>query len=62
LKENLVAPVTRLEIMSGQTLGGATTAVLQGFMILFLSVFFNLRILGIGGFLIALAFMVLIGV
>ena len=30
LKETLVAPVSRLEIMSGQTLGGATTAVHPG--------------------------------
>ena len=39
LKETLVAPVSRLEIMSGQTLGGATTAVIQGSLILVLSVF-----------------------
>jgi len=62
LKETLVAPVSRLEIMLGQTLGGATTAVLQGFMILVLSVFIGLRISSAGGFLIALAFMVLIGI
>jgi ABC-2 type transport system permease protein len=62
LKETLVAPVSRLEIMLGQTLGGATTAVLQGFMILVLSVFIGLRISSAGGFLTALAFMVLIGI
>ena len=62
LKETLVAPVSRLEIMLGQTVGGATTAVLQGFMILVLSVFIGLRISSAGGFLIALAFMVLIGI
>jgi len=62
LKETLVAPVSRLEIMLGQTLGGATTAVLQGFMILVLSIFIGLRISGTAGFLIALGFMVLIGI
>ena len=62
LKETLVAPVSRLEIMLGQTLGGATTAVLQGFMILVLSVFIGLRISSLSGFFIALAFMVLIGI
>ena len=62
LKETLVAPVSRLEIMLGQTLGGATTAVLQGFMILVLSVFIGLRISSVSGFFIALAFMVLIGI
>jgi ABC-2 type transport system permease protein len=62
LKETLVAPVSRLEIMVGQTLGGATTAVLQGSMILVLSVFIGLRISNPVGFLIALAFMILIGI
>jgi ABC-2 type transport system permease protein len=62
LKETLVAPVSRLEIMLGQTLGGATTAVLQGFMILILSIFIGLHIASVGGFLIAFAFMVLIGI
>src|SRR6266576_7321039 len=33
LKETLVAPVPRLQIMIGRTLGGATVAVLQGFII-----------------------------
>lgn len=34
LKETLVAPVSRLQIMVGRTLGGATVAVLQGTLIL----------------------------
>src|SRR5690349_11598625 len=34
LKETLVAPVPRIEIMIGRTLGGATVAVLQGALIL----------------------------
>jgi ABC-2 type transport system permease protein len=62
LKETLVAPVSRLEIMLGQTLGGATTAVLQGFMILVLSVFIGLHISSLTGMLIAFEFMVLIGI
>ena len=33
LKETLVAPVPRVQIMIGRTLGGATVAVLQGFII-----------------------------
>src|SRR5881392_3243323 len=33
LKETLVAPVPRLTIMIGRTLGGATVAVLQGALI-----------------------------
>ncbi|MDT8358465.1 MAG: ABC transporter permease, partial [Methanomicrobiaceae archaeon] len=61
LKETLVAPVSRLEIMFGQTLGGATTACIQGLIILVLSLFLGLELLEVAGFLIALAFMVLIG-
>jgi ABC-2 type transport system permease protein len=62
LKETLVAPVSRLEIMSGQTLGGATTAVIQGSMILVLSVLVGFPLSDPFGFLIALAFMILIGI
>jgi len=62
LKETLVAPVSRLEIMLGQTFGGETTAVLQGFMILVLSLFIGLKVSSLAGFLIAFAFMVLIGI
>ena len=62
LKETLVAPVSRLEIMSGQTLGGATTAVIQGSLILVLSMFVGFPLLNPVGFLIALAFMILIGI
>ena len=62
LKETLVAPVSRLEIMSGQTLGGATTAVIQGSMILVLSVLVGFPLSDPVGFLIALAFMILIGI
>jgi ABC-2 type transport system permease protein len=61
LKETLVAPVSRISIMIGQTLGGATTAVIQG-LILFL---ISLVIGGLSfnsGVLIALVFMVLIGI
>lgn len=34
LKETLVAPVSRLQIMIGRTLGGATVAIIQGSLIL----------------------------
>jgi ABC-2 type transport system permease protein len=33
LKETLVAPVSRINIMFGRTLGGATVAVMQGFIV-----------------------------
>ena len=62
LKETLVAPVSRLEIMLGQTLGGATTALFQGFIILVLSLFLGVRPAGVGGAAVAIGFMILIGV
>jgi ABC-2 type transport system permease protein len=62
LKETLVAPVSRLEIMLGQTAGGATTAFLQGVVVLLILVFFGLTSAGTGGFFIALGFMILIGI
>jgi len=49
LKETLVAPVSRLEIMLGQTLGGATTACIQGLIILVLSLFMGLNVTSLLG-------------
>ncbi|MDO8428140.1 MAG: ABC transporter permease [Candidatus Diapherotrites archaeon] len=37
LKETLVAPVSRLEIMLGRTLGGATVASIQGIIVLIIA-------------------------
>jgi ABC-2 type transport system permease protein len=62
LKETLVAPVSRLEIMLGQTAGGATTAFIQGMIILLLSVFIGLKSESLLGFFIAFGFMALIGI
>jgi ABC-2 type transport system permease protein len=61
LKETLVAPVSRLEIMIGQTFGGATTAFIQGMIILALSLLIGLQA-GLEGLLIAFGFMTLIGI
>src|ERR1700712_3954324 len=38
LKETLVAPVSRFKIMIGGALGGATTAVLQGSLVLVIAI------------------------
>ncbi len=43
LKETLVAPVSRLNIMVGRTLGGATVAMFQGLIVLALSCLFGFR-------------------
>ena len=44
LKETLVAPVTRFEIMLGKTLGGATVAFLQGCFVLVLTMLLGFRV------------------
>ena len=43
LKETLVAPVSRFNIMIGRTLGGATIATLQGFIVFLLSLLAGFR-------------------
>ncbi len=43
LKETLVAPVSRFEIMLGRTLGGATIACMQGVIVFFLSLLIGFR-------------------
>lgn len=43
LKETLVAPVSRLEIMVGRTLGGATVAIIQGLIIFLISFIIGFR-------------------
>ncbi|MFZ0004266.1 MAG: ABC transporter permease [Methanoregula sp.] len=62
LKETLIAPVSRIEIMFGMTVGGATTAVFQGIILMVLATLLGLRIANPGGFFFALGFMVLVGI
>jgi ABC-2 type transport system permease protein len=62
LKEMLVAPVSRLEIMSGRTLGGATVAVFQGIIVLLISFVAGFRPVSIAMIPIALLFMFIIAV
>jgi ABC-2 type transport system permease protein len=59
LKEILIAPVSRLKIMIGRTLGGATVAIFQGIIVLLIAMIFGFRF-NIGSLLVALLFMVLI--
>lgn len=60
LKEMLVAPISRLEIMIGRSLGGATVATIQGIIVLFISFLFGFRPLNKVGIFLALIFMFLI--
>ncbi len=60
LKETLVAPVSRFEIMVGRTLGGATVAALQGVVVLILSLLIGFRPVSWALFPLAFVFMFLI--
>jgi ABC-2 type transport system permease protein len=44
LKESLVAPVSRMKLLAGRTLGGATIAVLQGILVLIVSFLIGFRV------------------
>ncbi|UCF12550.1 MAG: ABC transporter permease [Thermoplasmatales archaeon] len=59
LQEVLVAPVSRFSIIIGRTLGGATTALIQGFIILFIAFGLGVPIAGISGLMLTIVFMVL---
>lgn len=60
LKETLVAPVSRVEIMIGRTLGGATVAVFQGLVVLIISFFLGFRVSNLFLLPVAVVFMFLI--
>ena len=62
LKETLVAPVSRLQIMIGRTLGGATVAVLQGLLVTIVCLIAGFRPVNLSTVPIALGFMVLIAI
>src|SRR5215475_678788 len=62
LKETLVAPVPRIQIMIGRTLGGATTATLQGTLVLLVCLLAGFRPHSFGGVLLGFLFMALIAV
>lgn len=60
LQEVLVAPVSRLSIVIGRTLGGATIALLQGIIIMIIAIALGLPIVSIGCLILALLIMVLL--
>jgi ABC-2 type transport system permease protein len=60
LKETLVAPVSRLQIMIGRTMGGATVAIIQGLLIAVVCVIAGFRPAHLATIPIAFGFMVLI--
>lgn len=60
LQEVLVAPVRRFVIILGQTFGGATVALLQGFIILLIALFFGVQPPNILSLVLTFIFMILI--
>lgn len=60
LKETLVAPVPRVIIMIGRTLGGATVATLQGTIVLLISIIAGFRLPHLALFPVVLLVMALI--
>jgi ABC-2 type transport system permease protein len=62
LKETLVAPVPRLWIMIGRTLGGATVAILQGLLIFIFCLVAGFRPISFAEAPLAILFMALIAI
>src|SRR5574339_560905 len=62
LKETLVAPVPRLTILAGRTLGGATIAIIQGTLVLIVCMIVGFRPENWAAVPIALMFMALIAI
>lgn len=62
LKEIMVAPVSRTAIVLGRIAGGLTTTLIQGLMILFISLFLGFTINSLLSVLLAIVFMLLIGI
>jgi len=62
LKETLVAPVPRINVMIGRTLGGATVAMLQGTLIVVVCLIAGFRPVSLIGIPLGFAFMALIAI
>jgi ABC-2 type transport system permease protein len=62
LKETLVAPVPRLQIMIGKTLGGATVAMLQGTIVFVVTLIAGFRPTSVVAVLVAFVIIALIAV
>jgi ABC-2 type transport system permease protein len=60
LKETLVAPVSRMKIMIGRTLGGGTVAIIQGLIVFVISLVIGFRPTGLHFILLSFVFMALI--
>ncbi len=59
LKEIMVAPVSRVSIVIGRIVSGATTGVIQTYLLIFISIFIGFKLPSILSLCIALVFMIL---
>lgn len=62
LKETLVAPVRRIQVMAGRTLGGATVAMLQGLLIVVVCLVAGFRPVSLWMLPVGIAFMAMIAI
>ena len=62
LKETLVAPVPRLSIVIGKTMGGVTVAMIQGSLVVIVCLIAGFRPVSLAGVLPAIGYMILIAV
>jgi ABC-2 type transport system permease protein len=60
LKEMMVAPMSRLNIMIGRTVGGATVAMMQGVIVLILAIIFGFHPYSFSGILFVIPVMFLV--
>ena len=60
MKEILVAPISRLSIMLGKTLGGSTASMINGVLMLILAILIGIHVASFTGILFSLVFMLLI--
>jgi ABC-2 type transport system permease protein len=62
LKETLAAPVSRMEIMIGRTIGGATISIFQGFFVLGISLLVGFKLESVSMLLGSFVFIFLIAI
>jgi len=62
LKETFVAPVSRLQIFIGKTLGGATVAFIQGILVFFIALIIGFRPVSLQMLPLAIFFLALIAI
>jgi len=60
LKEMMVAPMSRLNIMIGRTIGGATVATMQGIIVLILAMIFGFHPVSFTGVILVIPVMFLV--